>query len=217
MSHYETEQEQLEKVKRWWADNGTALMLGLALGLGGLSGWRYYEARKVAAAEQAGLSFDLLNQALQQDKIDEAKQIGEQILANHGESSYATLAALLLAKAAVLQKNHDEARQRLHWVAAHANATELKQIAVARIAETLLAEGRAEEAWAELERGGLTIVDAFLEIRGDVLAAQGKVDEARLAYLGALAKGAADGGNQNVLQLKLDSLPAPLAATATTP
>jgi predicted negative regulator of RcsB-dependent stress response len=214
VSHYESEQEQIDKIKRWWADNGTALLLGLTLGLGGLSGWRYYEAKKVATAEQAGLSYDLLNRALQQDKMDEAKQIGEQLLASHPESNYATLSALLLAKAAVLQKNFDEARQRLRWAAENTRAAELRQIAIARIAATLLAENRADEAWAELEKGGLATVDSFLEIRGDVLAAQGKTDEARKAYLAALLQ-VAEGGDQTLLQLKLDSLPA--IATAANP
>lgn len=213
MSHYESEQEQIEKIKRWWAANGTALMLGLALGLSGLSGWRYYEAKKISTAEQVGLSYDLLNQSLQQDKMDEAKQIGEQILAGYPESSYATLSALLLAKAAVLQKNYDEARQRLRWAAENTRAPELRQVAIARIAMTLLAENRADEAWAELEKGGLTAIDAFLEIRGDVLAARGKTDEARSAYLAALARDA-EGGDPTLLQLKLDALPAPLATAA---
>lgn len=213
MSHYESEQEQIEKIKRWWAEYGTSLVLGLALALAGLSGWRYYEGNKTATAERVGLSYDLLNKALQQDKMDEAKQIGEQILASQPESSYATLSALLLAKAAVLQKNYEEARQRLRWAAENTVAPELRQIAIARIAATFLAEHRADDAWAELDKGGLTKVDAFLEIRGDVLAARGQLDEARKAYLAALAQGTA-GGEQTLLQLKLDSLPAPLATAA---
>jgi predicted negative regulator of RcsB-dependent stress response len=216
VSHYESEREQIEKVKRWWADNGTALMLGLAIGLAGLFGWRTYETKKIEAAEQAGLSYDLLGKALQQDKMDEAKLIGERILGEYPESSYATLSALLLAKGAVLKKNYEEARQHLRWTVEHSRSPELKQVAITRIAATLLAEGHADDAWAELEKGGVTKLEGFQEIKGDVLAAQGKADEARAMYLGALAEEAGEGPDQSTLQLKLDSLPA-AAATAANP
>lgn len=217
MSHYESEREQIEKVKRWWADNGTALMLGLAIGLTGLFGWRTYETKKIEAAEQAGLNYDLLSKALQQDKMDEAKLIGERILGEYPKSSYAALSALLLAKGAVLQKNYEEARQHLRWAVEHSRAPELKQIAITRIAATLLAEGRADDAWAELEQGGIAKLEGFHEIKGDVLAAQGKTDEARALYLSALAEEATDEAiGQSALRLKLDGLPAS-AATAANP
>ncbi len=37
MDAYVSEQEQVEQIRRWWKNNGNALLLGLALGIGGLA------------------------------------------------------------------------------------------------------------------------------------------------------------------------------------
>ena len=42
MNEYETEEQQLEALKKWWKENATSLILGLAIGVSGLFGWRYY-------------------------------------------------------------------------------------------------------------------------------------------------------------------------------
>ena len=44
MDHYVSESEQVEQIKRWWKDNGRALVFGLVVGLGGLAAYRYWDA-----------------------------------------------------------------------------------------------------------------------------------------------------------------------------
>ena len=42
MEQFATEEQQVEAIKRFWKEHGTAIIVGAALGLGGLWGWRYY-------------------------------------------------------------------------------------------------------------------------------------------------------------------------------
>ena len=42
MEIYENENDQVEAVKRFFAENGKALAVGVILGVGALIGWRYW-------------------------------------------------------------------------------------------------------------------------------------------------------------------------------
>jgi predicted negative regulator of RcsB-dependent stress response len=72
----------------------------------------------------------------------------------------------------------------------------------------LLDEKSYDEALKQLEGGHAGAFDArFLELKGDVFAAQGKKSEARLAYKAAQGKSSAKPGpGLELLQQKLDSL-----------
>ena len=38
---YETEEQQVEAIKKWWKANGNTLIIGAVVGLAGLWGWRF--------------------------------------------------------------------------------------------------------------------------------------------------------------------------------
>lgn len=44
MEIYENENDQVEAVKRFFAENGKALAVGVILGVGALIGWRYWNS-----------------------------------------------------------------------------------------------------------------------------------------------------------------------------
>ena len=45
MEQFATEEQQVEAIKRFWKEHGTAIIVGAALGLGGLWGWRGWDWR----------------------------------------------------------------------------------------------------------------------------------------------------------------------------
>ncbi|STI16418.1 conserved protein, UPF0070 family [Escherichia coli] len=47
MEIYENENDQVEAVKRFFAENGKALAVGVILGVGALIGWRYWNSHQV--------------------------------------------------------------------------------------------------------------------------------------------------------------------------
>jgi predicted negative regulator of RcsB-dependent stress response len=100
----------------------------------------------------------------------------------------------------------DAARARLQWVIDHPGSDNLTPVAHARLAQIALHEGKADAAWALLEKSGLTKTDRFAELQGDILAARGKTAEAVAKYQKAQAEATAGGGNPAIVELKLERL-----------
>ena len=38
----DSEEEQVDKIKKWWNSNGKQIIAGAAIGLAGVFGWNYY-------------------------------------------------------------------------------------------------------------------------------------------------------------------------------
>lgn len=206
--HYVSEQEQVEQLKRWWKDNGKALIAGLVIGVGGLAGYRYWDATQTARAESASANYEFFLQVTSEGLTEEAQTAGRSIIENYPDSAYARLSALLLAKLAVDTGDYETAKAHLKSVIESDAEGEVVYIARARLARLLLAEGKADEAAAAIAAiPELDGEERFNELRGDVLAAQGEADAARSMYLKALAQATELGLERGAIQLKLDNLP----------
>ena len=48
-----TEREQLDAIKKWWNENGKAIIAGLAVGLSAVFGWQYWQKWQDQTAEEA--------------------------------------------------------------------------------------------------------------------------------------------------------------------
>ena len=203
---YTTEQEQIEKIKKWWAENGKAIVLGLILGLGGLFGYRYWESARIAAGESASINYEHLLAIASAGASDEANEAGEAIINGYPDSTYAKLSALVLAKLAVDAGKLEDAKARLQWVMDNSAGSALQPIAQTRLAQIHLADGNVDAAAALLDKVDTKYADQFAELRGDILLAQGKVDEARAMFSQALAAAHERGSGAETLELKIDNL-----------
>jgi predicted negative regulator of RcsB-dependent stress response len=203
-----SEREQLEEVRKWWDANGKAILFGLALGLSGLFGYRYWQSMQDANAESASLNYQHFLQIAAAGPSDEARSTGKAILEGYPDSAYARLTALLLARMEVDDQKIPEARKHLQWVIDHGKDSELAGVARGRLAQLLLADGDANAAWAEISKVQAKTGDEplFAEIRGDILAAQGKREDAIKMYAQAITALATIGGDAAHLELKRDSL-----------
>lgn len=207
MEGYASEKEQIDDIKKWWDANGKAVLGGLGLGLAVLFGYRYWDASRDAFAEQASINYEHFLTVAAQGPGKEAREAGEAMLSIYPDSTYAKLAALLLARLEVEDKKPAEAEKHLRWAIEHAASPELRAIAQTRLATLLLA--RNDIAGAEAIVRQLPPArenDRYAELRGDLLAAQGKPQDARAMYLGAIAALNAIGGDPSSLQIKLDHL-----------
>jgi predicted negative regulator of RcsB-dependent stress response len=118
------------------------------------------------------------------------------------------MAALQAARLQADSGKPDLARESLQWVIDQAQQPELKAIARVRLAGVLLDEKQYDEALKVLAADVPAVhATAVADRRGDVLAAQNKVEEARAAYAEALAKADAQHPLRQIIQLKLDALP----------
>ncbi len=211
MEPYASDQEQIDLLKTWWRKNGMPIIAGVAIGLGGLYGWRAWQMDVRADTEEASGRFqqlvtDLAANETDPPKTDTLAGQAQQIIDEHGDTVYATFATLVLARLAVEAGDLDKARGHLQWVIDHTRHAPLKRLAKLRLARLLLSAGEADKARAlvdELKNGPESA--SYQELKGDVLRAQGKLAEARRAYDEAL-KSAADSGS---MPLKLDALGLP--------
>ena len=206
---YASEQEQVDAIKRWLKENGAPIVVGLILGIGGISGWRYWQAHERARAENASMLFTQVVAAVKSERAANAEKLAQQLLGEYGKTTYAAFGALMLAKLAAEKQDLATAKQQLNWVLEHADDPILQRLAHLRLARVLLAEGKPADAWSEVQNlSAGTPSAAVAELRGDILLAQGKRDEAGKQYLEAYAytEPAEQENEASALALKLDNL-----------
>jgi predicted negative regulator of RcsB-dependent stress response len=203
---YTTEQEQIEQIKKWWNENGKAIVFGLVLGLGGLFGYRYWNSARIAEGQNASINYEHLLGLAAAGASEDTTAAGEAIIAGYPKSTYAKLSALVLAKLAVDVRDLDEAKARLQWVIDNSGKGKIKPIAQARLAQLLLTERKFDEAASLMAQIDPSHAKQFTELRGDLFLGQGQREEARAMYAKTLADIRERGGSGEIIQLKLDNL-----------
>jgi predicted negative regulator of RcsB-dependent stress response len=203
------EQEQLAEMKAWWNKYGNFILTVITivlLGFAAYNGWQWYQREQ---ASQAAGVYGQLEKALAARDADKVGAFAEMLTSKYGGTAYATMAALQAARVQAEAGKADRARESLQWVIDKSSHGELKAIAQVRLAGVLLDEKKYDEALKALA-GDVPAaqVAAVADRRGDVLVAQNKLEEARAAYSEALAKADEQHPLRQLIQLKLDALPA---------
>ncbi len=216
-----SDNEREEQLRRFWAENWLWIAGGIALGLGALAGWQYWQKSKLTAAEQDEASYVATLELLGKNSRDEAAKKADELRALHPKSPYADQSDLALARFAVDTGDLDLAGKRLRTVTDTSRDPELRLIARARLARVLSEQGKHDDALKLLDDAPAGAFAAlFHDARGDVLAAKGDVAGARKAYDTALAATTTAVESQAIdrefIELKRDALPA-ATAVATTP
>ena len=206
MSEYLTDDEQVERIKKWWSENGSSVIAGLVIGFGLLGGWRFYVDYKENVAAEASAHFSDMLTAVQSSKHDDAIQQANVLLEEYSTTVYADLARLSLAKAFVETGKYDQAEQQLQLLVDNAAESSLQMVARTRLAAVMFQQQKMSQALEVLD---VSYPDqfaaAFEELKGDILAAQGDKQRAREAYQKAqLAQPPAP--DTQFLQQKLEDL-----------
>jgi len=201
---YETEEQQVEALKKWWQENGRYLIAGVVLGLGILFGWNSWKNHKETQGMAASDLYSQLTKAVESSSLENAKAFEEKLMQDYDGTPYAALGALTMARLYVEQDNLAEAEAKLRWTMDNADELELKEVSRVRLAQVLVAAEKYDDVLSLLDDLPTSYTSLTEELRGDVLRAQGKIDEARAAYDRALLT--AGGGGDEYLQLKREAL-----------
>lgn len=187
MEIYDSEKEQIEALKRWWAENGRLVIVGLVVGLGGTFGWNGWQNWRTTQAENASITYQTMLAAAASSNYAEAEQRGMALIEGQPESGYASLAALVLANGALAEDNPEEATRHLQWALEHSPGTEIKQIAQLRLAQLATDRDDFDGALAMLRQVTMPgLLGAVEELRGDIAFARNDNEAARSAYNAAL-------------------------------
>jgi predicted negative regulator of RcsB-dependent stress response len=209
--------EQGEVVKKWLKENGSAIVMGLVIAFGGLFGFKQWQSWQENNRQQASAEFQVMGALLATDQIDAAMDNFQTLKDEHARSPYTSMAALQMARARLELKQPDLAIDQYEFVVENGYPKAMQVVARERLARVLLDEGRAEEALTTLDGAGeITGFEArYAEVRGDILFALGRTDEAVTAYREALDALEAGVGDRNKLVMKLEALGADPAEDGT--
>lgn len=181
MEVYTTENEQVDALRRFFTENGKALVVGVVLGVGALVGWRFWQNHQSNSVMAASTSYQQITEQLADGHAD-GVAAAEKFSAEN-QNSYGVLTSLELARHYVDQQDFAKAEQQLVVAKSHAKDADLLSLVNLRLARIQLQEKKADEALKTLDAIKLDgWVALAAEVRGDVLVSKGDNQAARDAY-----------------------------------
>lgn len=201
------EHEQGEKVRAWLRQNGGAIIGGVAIGLGLIFGYQWWERSQIEHKLTASTNFSALNDAVENKDDATANALATELSEKYGDTPYATLAALRVSGSRVQVGNLADASAALEKARSGTDDATLQALVDLRLARIEIGDGKAEAALqrlAAIKDGAFKGLAA--EARGDALFALGRNDEAVTAYQDALTALDTGAANRMLVEMKLADL-----------
>lgn len=200
------EHEQSERVRSWVSEYGTSIAMGLVLAFGGIFGFRYWQEQQTAKSLLAADYYAVIRDEVEADRLEFAEEQFQAMQEAVGDAPYTGLASLIMAGAYVEDGRLDPAADLYRAILDNQALKSVHPMTTGRLARVLHAQGDHAAA-LDLVSGpapeGFT--GAWAEIRGDILLAQGELEQARTAYQEAIDNQVGQGMGQSLLQIKLDA------------
>ena len=196
----DSEEEQVDKLKKWWDSNGKQIIAGAVLGLAGIFGWNYYVDYQYSQALNA--------RALYLSYASDSANVGayDKLIKDHPSSSYADQATLLMAKYLFEAENYSLALDALKPLMSRENSV-IASTAALRSASLYLELGQHQEALAVLNMDNANEFSGiFYNLAGDVYLDLGNNEEARNSYALAIENITDNSSLSQLIQIKLDDL-----------
>lgn len=202
MSELKTDQEKAEEIKKWWGENGTSILAGVAVAIAGIFGWQQWKSHQQSNNEEASALYTKTQKTLNTESFNTLKN-------DYSATPYATLSALATAKHLAEKGDEEQAVKELSWASDNASDQNLKEIAQIRLIRLHLSLKQPEKAAAQLAKTFSKAYTSLIdELKGDLLVIQNKPKKAAEAYQRAMLSN----GNTTqttpprYLKMKLDNL-----------
>jgi len=197
--------DETEKLKQWWKRNGTGIVAGIVIGIGGVSGiqgWRMYQDYQ---AGQASMYYEQMLVAVAKEDNEAVVRAADTLVSSHSETGYADIARLMLARLAADAGNHGQTEAALENLLAVTKDPAMAHTARIRLAVLALQAGKPDRIKALAAEGqNEGFASQYQELLGDALAEAGNWGKAQQAYQTALATMASDSPAGQLLNAKLN-------------
>ena len=196
----DSEEEQVDKLKKWWDSNGKQIIAGAVLGLAGIFGWNYYVDYQDSQALNA--------RALYLSYASDSANIGayDKLIKDHSSSSYADQGTLLMAKYLFDAGNYSLALDAIEPLLSREDSV-IASTAALRTASLYLELGQHQEALDVLNLENANgFSGLFYNLAGDIYLDLGNSEEARNNYALAIENVTENSSLSQLIQIKLDDL-----------
>jgi len=206
-----SEKEQLDAVRAWWAENGSYVMGGIAVGIIVIFGWNRWQTGIADAEIAASTLFEDVMEAAARNLSDNAEAPAESLFREFPDSPYAAQARLAMARLYMDSGRDQDAADVLLPLAELPPDNALSLVGRLRLTQILLYQEKPQGVVDLVKDLPETAFSArFNEALGDAYFMLEQYSEAETAYLAAMNDNPlAPTVDRTLLQLKINDLPAP--------
>ena len=204
MAYSIEEEQEINQLKDWWKENGKTIIVAFILGVGGMFGWRYWQAHQAEQIAQASAQYDALIYSAQQDEQAKKANI-EQFVQANSKTAYAVFALLDEAKKATEKQDFAAAEVNLNQALTQAQDEVLTSIVALRLSAVQFQLGQLDNALTTLNQvKGESFNARKAILTGDIQVAKGDKVAAKNSFEQAQQSGTQL--EQQMAKMKLNNL-----------
>ncbi|TPH08608.1 YfgM family protein [Haemophilus haemolyticus] len=204
MAYSIEEEQEINQLKDWWKENGKTIIVAFILGVGGMFGWRYWQAHQAEQIAQASAQYDALIYSAQQDEQAKKANI-EQFVQANSKTAYAVFALLDEAKKATEKQDFAAAEVNLNQALTQSQDEVLTSIVALRLSAVQFQLGQLDNALTTLNQvKGESFNARKAILTGDIQVAKGDKVAAKNSFEQAQQSGTQL--EQQMAKMKLNNL-----------
>lgn len=204
MAYSIEEEQEINQLKDWWKENGKTIIVAFILGVGGMFGWRYWQAHQAEQIAQASAQYDALIYSAQQDEQAKKANI-EQFVQANSKTAYAVFALLDEAKKATEKQDFVAAEVNLNHALTQSQDEVLTSIVALRLSAVQFQLGQLDNALTSLNQvKGESFNASKAILTGDIQVAKGDKVAAKNSFEQAQQSGSQL--EQQMAKMKLNNL-----------
>ncbi|EGT77186.1 YfgM family protein [Haemophilus haemolyticus] len=204
MAYSIEEEQEINQLKDWWKENGKTIIVAFILGVGGMFGWRYWQAHQAEKIAQASAQYDALIYSAQQDEQAKKANIEQFVQANN-KTAYAVFALLDEAKKATEKQDFAAAEVNLNQALMQSQDEVLTSIVALRLSAVQFQLGQLDNALTTLNQvKGESFNARKAILTGDIQVAKGDKVAAKNSFEQAQQSGSQL--EQQMAKMKLNNL-----------
>lgn len=204
MAYSIEEEQEINQLKDWWKENGKTIIVAFILGVGGMFGWRYWQAHQAEQITQASAQYDALIYSAQQDEQAKKANI-EQFVQANSKTAYAVFALLDEAKKETEKQDFAAAEVNLNQALTQSQDEVLTSIVALRLSAVQFQLGQLDNALTTLNQvKGESFNARKAILTGDIQVAKGDKVAAKNSFEQAQQSGSQL--EQQMAKMKLNNL-----------